>query len=869
MTEGVPMADETRPGPGIPRAEDGMAGTECGTPGTERSTAHAGPATRLFATCPMGFESLLADELSSLGLPRVRALRGQVSFGEGLGDAYKACLWSRLASRVILVLGHVDATSSDALYEGLSRIAWEDHLPPSATMAIDAHGTNAALRNSQFVALRSKDAVVDRLMSRRGSRPVVDTSRPDVTIAVRVQRERAVVGIDLTGEPLFRRGYESARKGRAPIAPLRSDYAAALLAYGGWFRNCRHEGAAVAVVHSGTGTVLVEAASQALGRAPGLLRARWGFDGWMGHDAGAWQDLLDDACGRADAIPGRGVRLLACDGRRGAQEAAVRALRAAGMDVAPAFGSAAEVGALLSAEKNALAVCDLSWVPEDEVALEAMALADVAAALVPATAGLPAQTGVVAVARDATVDSALGCKPDTTLGILVGQSDATIRSYTAGNMAATRPQVSVADRNGRQVGVPVFVEASDQFAARLSKVYRQRRKWAQREDVSCYRIYDADLPDYAVTIDLFQGSELMAPQGARRRWLQVYEYAAPKDVDVTLARRRLLDVLAIAPRVLGVEPQDVFVRVRSHGRGGSQYASQAAGDKRDGRGMHGARAQHDGHDGRGEGGIHAGRRGHAGRPTLSPGAHLVDEGGLTFEVNFSTRLDCGLFLDHRETRSLVREMMKQTQGSKRFLNLFAYTGTATCYAADGGAKHTTTVDMSRPSLDWARRNMDRNGFSNGRPGNPRERRNGRNGPGRGSAHGRNGAHGSDDAHEYVQADVIHWVSAQRRTKNRWDLIFCDVPTFSNSKRMGRGSWDVQRDHAELIIGLSRLLTRNGRAIFSCNLRNFRPDVDKLERAGVALEDITEQTIPEDFRRNAKVHHAYIVRRTGNAAAELS
>jgi len=181
---------------------------------------------------------------------------------------------------------------------------------------------------------------------------------------------------------------------------------------------------------------------------------------------------------------------------------------------------------------------------------------------------------------------------------------------------------------------------------------------------------------------------------------------------------------------------------------------------------------------------------------------------------------------------MIREMAKKTKGSKRFLNLFAYTGTASCYAADGGCKHTTSVDLSRPSLDWARRNMGQNGFT---------------GP----------------EHEYVQTDVTRWVGEQRRTKNRWDLIFCDVPTFSNSKGM-RGSWDVQRDHAELLIGVSRLLTRAGVALFSCNLRTFRPDVGKLGRAGVTIEDITPQTIPEDFSRSPKIHHCYLVRRTQEA-----
>ena len=249
------------------------------------------------------------------------------------------------------------------------------------------------------------------------------------------------------------------------------------------------------------------------------------------------------------------------------------------------------------------------------------------------------------------------------------------------------------------------------------------------------------------------------------------------------------------------------VRVRSRSRGGSQYADEARTGERARRGS--SRRQGD--------------------VELPAGSHLVDEGGLTFEVNFDARHDCGIFLDHRETRSRIREMMKRTQGSKRFLNLFAYTGTATCYAADGGAKFTTTVDLSRPSLDWARRNMARNGFT---------------GP----------------EHEFVQADVLAWVSEQRHTRNRWDLIFCDVPTFSNSARMRKASFDVQRDHAELIIGVSRLLVRGGSAIFSCNLRSFRPDVEKLARAGVALEDITDETIPEDFARNRKIHHAYVVTR---------
>lgn len=740
------------------------------------------------ATCPKGFERMLADELVGLRVPQVRPLVGQVSFGGELADAYRACLWSRLASRVLLVLCRVDAADSDALYEGVRSVAWEDHLAPGATFAVDAHGTNAQLRNTQFVALRAKDAIVDRVSAARGARPLVDTARADVTVGVRLSGSRATLSVDLAGEPLFHRGYDS--RAAAGVAPLRPDYAAALLAAGGWSCLARREGRTLAALWAGQGSVLVEAASAAADRAPGLLRARWGFAGWAGHDAAAWQALLDEADARAEAGASRACELVVADARRGAEAACRQALRAAGLACEPRFLSAGEaVGAARAAGRDALVTCVLSWAGEDALASEAAALSEVCAA-----AGLR----VAALVRDASLDAALRSEPAQVTEVIVGRDAASIRCYEA--REDVEPPASVTLAGGERVSV--LVPASDQFAARLAKVARLRARWARREDVTCYRVYDADLPDYAVFIELYEGSETPG------RWLQVSEYAPPRGVDADLARRRLLDVLAIAPRVMGVAPEDVSLRVRTRARGGSQYAHEGSARTPERRRPGQARR----------------------RDVLLPaGAHLVDEGGLTFEVNFSARLDCGIFLDHRETRARIREMMKQTRGSKRFLNLFAYTGTATVYAADGGAHHTTTVDLSRPSLDWARRNMARNGFE---------------GP----------------EHEYVQADVLSWVSEQRHTKNRWDLVFCDVPTFSNSARMRKASFDVQRDHAELIIGVSRLLVRGGRAIFSCNLRSFKPDTEKLARAGVELEDITAETIPEDFSRNRKVHHAYIVTR---------
>lgn len=754
-----------------------------------------------FMTCPKGFERLLADELASLGIAHLRALHGQVSFQGALEDSYRACMWSRLGSRVVLVLSRVSASTADELYDGLSHIGWEDHVSLGSTIAVDAHGTNEQLKNTKFVAQHAKDAIVDRLLAQRGARPAVDLRNPDITVVVRISRDHATVGIDLSGTPLFRRGYETARSSRSPIAPLRPDYAAALLATGGWYKNVRdgHENPTLACLYGGAGTLLVEAAAQALNRAPGLMRGRWGFERWLGHDATAWDKVEKDARDAAKRAAEHTVTLLAYDPRSGAEATTRQALRTAGMDVAPTFGSPAELASALTGARNALLACDLSWIEEGEAAQEALALARVSEVAGAYAGGEAAGESIAVLSPDTSVDFALGCKPASTTGVLIGQRAATMRAYEVSALPESRPTIAVTLPGGRRAETPVLVEASDQFAARLAKVAKTRAKWAASEDVTCYRIYDADLPDYAVTIDLFEGS--VTPG----RWLSISEYAAPKGVDPELARRRLLDVLSITPQVMGVDPACVSLRVRRRAKGGSQYADE---------GSH-------------EGGSRA-RRARPGHVELPPHAHLVDEGGLTFEVNFSERLDCGLFLDHRETRSMIRELMKKTPGGS-FLNLFAYTGTATCYAADGGAGHTTTVDLSKPSLDWARRNMERNGFV-----------------------------GRD--HEFVQADVLRWVGEQRRDKKHWDLIFCDVPTFSNSSRMRSRGWDVQRDHVELIISLSRLLKRDGRAIFSCNLRSFKPDVETLEKAGVGLEDITAQTIPDDFSRNPRIHRCYLVTR---------
>ena len=335
---------------------------------------------------------------------------------------------------------------------------------------------------------------------------------------------------------------------------------------------------------------------------------------------------------------------------------------------------------------------------------------------------------------------------------------------------------------GAEHVVEVLEPTSEQFAARLRKTAKERRKWARREGVSCYRVYDADLPDYAVAIDVYPG----AGDAEGNLYLHIAEYAAPSTIDPGKAQRRYDDVLALAPVVLGVRPDHVFSKVRRRDKGGSQYRDSS-------------------------------RRSYVTQ---------VREDGYLFEVDLAGYLDTGLFLDHRLTRELVG---KKAEG-KRFLNLFAYTGSASVHAAGGGAKSTATVDLSQTYLDWAARNMAANGFEG-------------------------------EQHTFERGDTMAWITEARRTGRRFDLVFVDPPTFSNSKAMGKRTWDVQRDHVELLIGVSRLLSEEGEAVFSCNLRSFKPDEEALAKYGVTLEDITAQTIPHDFERNPRIHKCYLVKRT--------
>jgi 23S rRNA (guanine2445-N2)-methyltransferase / 23S rRNA (guanine2069-N7)-methyltransferase len=590
----------------------------------------------LFATCARGVEPLLADELRAIGASGVRPARAGVAFAGDLRTAYAACLWSRTASRVLMPLGKVAAGSAEELYEGVLAIPWEEHLSPSGTLSVDfATDPNPAFRNTMFGALKAKDAIVDRLRDRFGERPSIDTTAPDLRVNVRVRSGKATIAIDMSGDALHRRGYRE--PGVQSEAPLKESLAAAMLLHARW-RDLAAEGGALVDPMCGSGTLLIEGAWIAGDVAPGLLRSHWGFTGWLGHDADVWDDLLAAADERAEAglaalppIEGWDVDAAAVDlaeaniaraGLRGRVRVDARALDA----LTPPEGA---VHGLVATNP-----------PYGERIGEAAAAAELYRVL-----GDRLRTGFAGwhfgvLAGDDAHAAALGLIPAVTFSLFNGAIPVRLDTGT----------VPVP----RELDVTAGVSA---FANRVRKDYRHLSKWARREGVTCWRVYDADLPDFAVAVDLFDCAD-----GVRRA--VVAEYEAPSGIDPVVAGIRLTQATASVAEVLEISPAEVRVKIRRRQRGEAQYE----------------------------------RIGRNGR------FYEVGEAGARLLVNLDDYIDTGLFLDHRATRGMIADFARG--GS--LLNLFCYTAAVTVRAAVAGAADSVSVDLSNTYLDWAKRNLDLN-----------------------------------------------------------------------------------------------------------------------------------------------------------------
>jgi 23S rRNA (guanine2445-N2)-methyltransferase / 23S rRNA (guanine2069-N7)-methyltransferase len=240
-----------------------------------------------FATTAKGMESLLAAELTGMGADNVKVLRAGVSFSGDIKTAYRACLWSRIANRVLFPIKTFSAPSPEKLYGGVKSIRWSDHLSAKSTLAVHFSSSQSIISHTHFGALKTKDAIVDQLRSKQGERPSIDPVKPDLRVNVYLLKDEATVSIDLSGNSLHMRGYRE----EGSFAPLKENLAAAILTTAGWGKNKD----AFIDPMCGSGTLPIEAAMMAANIAPGLGRKYYGFFGWLKHNAAVWNQLIEEA----------------------------------------------------------------------------------------------------------------------------------------------------------------------------------------------------------------------------------------------------------------------------------------------------------------------------------------------------------------------------------------------------------------------------------------------------------------------------------------------------------------------------------------------------------------------------------------------
>jgi len=745
-----------------------------------------------FIPTAKGLAPLLEAELKEMGIENSKQLNGGVAFDGTLEQGYKVCLWSRFASRVLLKLSEFKVLDSLDLYLGCSNIPWEEHFDVTSTFSIDFSGSNDEIRNTQFGALKIKDAIVDRFRKKFDERPNVEKRDADIRFNGRLWKDKATIFLDLSGSPLHLRGYRTI----AGEAPLRETLAAGIIKRSGW------QGEALLDPMCGSGTIVIEAAMMALNIAPGSLRQTFGFEKWKKHDEECWKTLKTSAQVYAKrAVNQCESRFYASDlskemieiARSNAQRAGVAELIEFSVTDAKKVLPPAELetGMIITNPPYGERLGGFS----DTVAL----YTELGFHFKEAFAGW----NLSMFAMDTELLSCLGMRAGKSFKFFNGPIECVLKNYrispkrTAPEEEAPLPAVELQpiSENPERINpwtmgragdvlikkVPAESESaaiykevkqikpaiySEAFANRLSKNMGKLEKWAKRENIDSYRLYDADLPEYNVSIDRYG------------EYIIIREYRAPKEIDSGKVRRRFLDIVSTVRYMLNLSDDKLVIKMRDRQKVRKQ--PEAVFTKNH--------------------------------------SLVVCEGQAKLLVNLQDTLDTGLYLDHRITRLQLAKMAK----NKDFLNLFCHTAAASVHAVLGGAKSTTNVDMSNTYLSWAQDNFAQNGIKG--------------------------------AHEFIQQDAIKWL---QHAHQMFDLIFIDPPTFSKSKRMA-DVFDVQDAHLALLTAASERLNGQGEIVFTNNKRGFKLDIDAIKALGFYIKDISQLSIPEDFKRNNKIHQCWIL-----------
>jgi 23S rRNA (guanine2445-N2)-methyltransferase / 23S rRNA (guanine2069-N7)-methyltransferase len=679
---------------------------------------------------------VLADEVRRLEVELVD-VRPTVVLALGtLQQGYRLCLWSRVASRVLLPIVEFDAEDDTALYDAIRDVAWWEHFRASQTFAIGSSQAPNSPIPSHYWVQRAKDAIVDAFREHGGIRPSVDKKNPAIRFHLHVGERHHELALDFSGEAQHRRGYRQA----GGKAPLKENLAAAILYLAGW-PGAADRGLALMDPTCGSGTFLIEAALMATNRAPGLLRRRFGFEQWLRHDAAAFSAEREAAvAAQRSECP---APIFGCDASEIVLSHARQNLRAAGVERHVSL-EAKDLASIQKPASAGILVCNPPYGhrlgDEGTLFLFYQSLGDVL------KRAFDGWTAYVFAAYGSNLKH-LGLRPTRRHVLYNGPIECRLLEI---------PLRGVADDSAKAPAWRKPSEKAEMFANRIRKNSKKWERWARRNGIECYRLYDADIPEYDVAVDRYGAKAV------------VHIFQKERDAGDDRMRQRIQDVLLTLPEALGVDAADLVVKVRHKHDEGDQYA----------------------------------------RISLQDAEMTVGEGRLRFIVNLEDRIDTGLFLDHRGVRSYALEHCK----GMRVLNLFAYTCSVSVAAAVGGAERTTSVDLSNTYLDWGRRNFAANDLDPAK-------------------------------HQFFRNDAMRWIAKNRST---FDWIFVNPPTFSRSK-MGKGEFNIHKDHRALIEQAMRSLEQRGELLFTTHARAF--ELDETIKRRFRAADVTREFVPPDFARH--------------------
>ncbi len=705
----------------------------------------------LYVTCPRGLEFVLANELKSLGLASGKESIGGVYVEADLAQYYHIIVHSRIANRALILMESFDIKDSRDLLAQCQHVPWDDYFALEASFAIKFYGTNAQIKNTMFAAQVVKDGLCDYFKKKYGQRPNVEKYQPDVQIVAYLKRNQVRIYLEPVGQSLHLRGYRT-QQGEAP---LKENVAAGLLHLANWPKMAK-DNMALIDPFCGAGTFLIEALMIATDKAPGTFMPQSdSLQHFKGHDEVLYHSVLDKAQAQhQQALSQFKGQIIGFDND-------ARVIKKAQQNIAIAgFSDLIQVSVkdIKHFKKprhlsQGLLICNP---PYGERLDTLPALLPLYQTLGHALKHECDNWQAAVLSMDEKLTRAIGLKSHRQYQVKNGALDCLLALFSV-------------DKNNH-FNKDAYKRLSDDaqmLTNRLKKNQKQLTPWLKNNDIECYRLYDADLPEFNAAIDVYKD------------WVHVQEYKAPSTIDEKKAKKRLQIMLDALSFGLGFDAEQIVVKERARQKGKSQYNSLSKTYER----------------------------------------ILIKEGSINCLVNLKDYLDTGLFLDHRRLRQFFAKLKGDT-----FLNLFSYTGVASLHAHRAGFK-TTNVDLSKTYLNWAKDNFRKNHFT-------------------------------IDANEFIHADVIAWL---KENKKKYDVIFCDPPSFSNSKRMA-DILDIEKDHPDIIALCMKALKPGGLLYFSCNKRKFK--LSPAVASTYQVEDLTKEMTSKDFYKAKNGHCTFLIKTKG-------